>query len=76
MVLFLSVSLMFVVTSNHKQRKKSCHVYHLQFLAALATAVPLPVAVEVVAEAVVEVAVEAAADGEAMVVEMIAKTEA
>ena len=46
---------------------------HLQFLAALATAALPPVTVKAAVEAVV---VEAATGGEAMVVEIMAETEA
>jgi hypothetical protein len=56
-VLFLCVSLTCEITSDHKQRKESCHnMCHLQFLAMLATAASPPV----VAEAGVEVAVAVA----------------
>jgi hypothetical protein len=63
MVLFFLMSLTCVVTSDHMQRKKSCLMMcHLRFLAALATAAPLPEAAEAVA------------NGEAMVVDMMAET--
>jgi hypothetical protein len=71
---FFLVSLTCVVTSDHKQRKESCHnMCHLQYLAALTTAVLPPAAAEVAVEAAVA---EAGTGGEAMVVEITAETEA
>ncbi len=66
LMVFFLVSLTCVVTSNHKQRKKSCHnMCHLQFLAMLEAAA-----------AAAKALAEVVANGEAMVVEMMAETEA
>ncbi len=74
MVLFFLVSLMCVVTGDHKKKKRVMpqHVSH-SIPCTLATAALLPLAVEVAVETAV---VEAATGGEGMVVEIKAETEA
>jgi hypothetical protein len=68
------VSLTCVVTSDHKQKKRVMPQYVSPSIpCTLATAVLLPLAAEAAVETVV---VEVAISGEAMVVEIIAETDA